>query len=1327
MGILNAVTLALCSSGVNAVARNLRAKESLEAESTKESLKTPTPNSFEYHNALTGMFSFQQKSTGRHLDAYEKRFFAKRPGFEAVLRAKQQDYSQKWILHGEPSGYYSITHAETGRFLDAYENNPDPTGAWTWDRVVVTRLAQEASDNLSQRWVITAVPGSVEGSGEYYIRQASTRFFLDSFEDMEHDYQVCLRGNQTLTNGTHDPSQVWILRQEEDLPDLDGIYIFKQKDTKRLLDAHQSMRGNHEVITRDVEFSPSQHFVIRRVMGYAYTVLQESTGLFLDAYETANADFHYNFGAVMRPYQPDDSQKWFIEKLAYNEFRFMHHVTGRMLTAYEDQAHDFMAHTGPRDELEDEIWMATKIGEIPQLEGIWTIQQKSSGKYLDAYPTKGPYAAAGGLGFEAVVRPKQPDNSQNWKIIKKDGEVYQIEQESSGKLLDALEQADPLWNRDHAACVRPPQRNPSQMWYFQWVTENEFTIRHHSNTRYLDAWPDAAHDFLAVTRELQPNDPSQIWILTKVGSLCVPATTCIDEFMCGDVDDGCGGRLHCGNLPNGTCSGFNHLANKSYDCLDHQCVCAPKLACDANHTCGYEADGCGGKVFCGNQGNCTTSNPISGVRDKCMFDPNNFTLNPPPPVWMAAPSPALAAAGMIPVVPGFEQSYECVCQPRLKCTDTSQCGVEDDGCGGHVICNSSPEATMEGNCSKPQHVCSANHTCECMPKTVCDPGNDCGFQDDGCGGTVACGLNGTCANGTNYVCSVGAHASPSPSPSPGPGGGGAGQCICKPTPCGEWLCGIIPDDGCGKEVNCGGCQVADRMCNTEKHMCEPAPPPPCPNPPCGGPSSPAPAPGVSPAPWSFPVPMPGPAPAGPAGPSGPAPGTATKGPSPAPGPDVTPIDVPKDLKPAMAAAAASVDALATGHQPPPIALPALQSTSPKNRVKNASLTQMQVAAGLPPINIPHNGNMALRNSLPFAEEAVATEAVLAVNDTLWTEKPFWASLKAVHSEQDELRADLQGKITAAIQGLVSNAYHRAEQATRTVLNQMPQPYIDASLHRLRRTFYDRIVQHIPGVAPAAAPAPAPMSTPGSAPVTAADSDNGDKDSEEVKKKIEKVARETLLEGTAKIDDTKKWMLKVAKQYTVDATVESVKAAWPASQAIGQSIETQIMSADAKLKAQSAYNEAVASMQANAKEAATRPADAAALSVAPEAVHIASTTATEHLSKTIARQSILNAQHVLGGLAGSVVVDQVSGQVQDMTDGPDLAHNIDRSMRLVDKTAPAEFGKLATQTADDIIAQMKAAEGVPGPSPAPSSANPAQWVMWAKAPSAPVPAPAPSAR
>jgi len=1221
------------------------------------------------------MFKLQQKSTGLFMDAYENRFFANRPGFEVVLRPKQPDYSQAWVLHQEPNGLYSVTQAETGRFMDAYENNPRPP-QWTWDHTAVTRLAQESGDNLSQRWIIYAVPGSVEGSGEHFIKQASTEFFLDGYSDPEHDYQVCLRPNQTMANATHDPSQIWILTKIEDLPDLDGIYIFRQKDTDRLLDGHQNPKGNFEFITKDVEFSPTQHFVVRRVMGEAYTIIQESSGRFMDAYETSNANFKQHYAVVGRAFQNDDSQKWFIEKVTYNEFRIMHHDTGRMLTAYEDDAHDWMCHTMDRDELEDEIWKAKKIGEIPQLEGIWTIQQKSSGLYLDAYPTVGPYKD--GLGWEAVFRPKQNDTSQHWIISKKDGEVYEVKQVSTGKCLDAIETGSPMWNWNFSACIRDPQNNPSQFWYFQWRQENEFTIRQHGNTRYLDAWPDATHDFMAVTREYQFNDDSQIFQLTKVGSLCVPMANCLDTFQCGAVDDGCGGKTYCGPFEDGHCPQWNIFANHSYDCVDHTCVCAPKTKCDKTSECGWEDDGCGGKVICGHQGNCTTKNPVSLQPDKCLFDPNNFTITPP----LTLTPPVLAP-----------NNNSCICVPKVGCNETAECGEEDDGCGGIITCNAHPKATIGGNCSAPQHVCAKNNTCECIPKTVCDVGNVCGFQDDGCGGTIPCGDKGNCTNGTNFACNHSSH-----------------ECVCMPKQCGEDLCGILPDDGCGKEINCGGCQVANKMCNNEKHKCEIVPSPPCPSMVCQGPHpGPGPGPAPGPAPKGPAPGAPGPAPKGPGkgkgkAPAG-APGPAPKGPAPAPGPDVLPPDVPKNLAPARAAAANVLNQLATAGtaQQQEWKTAALQMPQAKRKLNAVGLNAIHSATGLAHLApIPHNGNTAIRNALPNAERIVAEEAVLATNDTLWSHKPFWASLEAVHTEQDRLRAEAQSRIDAVVQGFAWDAEKRAETATQAALANMPPAYLEAGMKRLKRTLYDRITRHVPGAVPMPASAPSPH------PADTTKTPEGDADSDEIASTMKKVSENTLNDLTAEIGDTKRWMNVVADQYTVDATREATIAAWPASRQLGQQLETQLTSGPVSEKAQEAYIMALNSMEAAASAAAKKPADVAAYSVAPEAVHMAAHVATHSLSGPIARESILNAQHVLGSIATGVVVDQLDSKVQEIKQNIDVSHHIDKTFRALNQSMTQEFSKLAAETANTLVAQMKAVQGVmgPGPSPAPVALPPA---------------------
>lgn len=521
------------------------------------------------------------------------------------------------------------------------------------------------------------------------------------------------------------------------------------------------------------------------------------------------------------------------------------------------------------------------------------------------------------------------------------------------------------------------------------------------------------------------------------------------------------------------------------------------------------------------------------------------------------------------------------------------------------------------------------------------------------------------------------------------------------------MCGILPDDGCGKEVNCGGCQVANKMCNNQNHRCEVVPGPPCPALVCGGHTGPGPgpSPAMSPAPSPFPVsPFPAPGPAGPAGPAGPGgPGGAPE-PAPAPAPEVTPIDVPKNLEIARATAAEEVYRIAHGLPPRSTStLQMPQASQTKQKLSAVGLSGIRNVAGQAPfVPIPHGGNLTVRNALPNAEPIVAEQAVLAVNDTLWTEKPFYAALDSVKTEQDKLRAEIKQKIDGVVKGLAWDAERRAEESTRAVLMDMPLPVVDAGVKRLRRTLFDRITQHVPGhiIAPDPAPGPAPM--------PAVDTPEGDADSKEIQKQMKTVAEKTLQQATAEIDDTKKWVNRVADQYTIDATLGAVKEAWPISQEIGQQMEMQMMSGDVTGKAQHAFLYAMSAIKDNAAAAARIPADKAAFSVAPEAVQVATKSATEALSTPIARQSLLNAQHVLGAIATGVVIDQLDDRVQEIRTDANVAHHIDSTFQVVNQNAPEEFAKLAKQTANNLIAQMKKgaqAAKTAGSSPAPALQQP----------------------
>ncbi len=117
------------------------------------------------------------------------------------------------------------------------------------------------------------------------------------------------------------------------------------------------------------------------------------------------------------------------------------------------------------------------------------------------------------------------------------------------------------------------------------------------------------------------------------------------------------------------------------------------------------------------------------------------------------------------------------------------CGEVNDGCGGTLSC---------GVCGAGQS-CGAGGTANvcgngtCTPKTCASAGATCGKLSDGCSVLLECG---TCAAG--LTC----------------GGGGPNLCgSCVPKTCSELgkNCGPA-SDGCGGMVSCGACTVAGQSC-----------------------------------------------------------------------------------------------------------------------------------------------------------------------------------------------------------------------------------------------------------------------------------------------------------------------------------------------------------------------------------------------------------------------------------------------------------------------------------------------------------------------------------
>lgn len=169
---------------------------------------------------------------------------------------------------------------------------------------------------------------------------------------------------------------------------------------------------------------------------------------------------------------------------------------------------------------------------------------------------------------------------------------------------------------------------------------------------------------------------------------CVPITCASANRSCGQIDDGCGNTLECGQ-----CAQGQHCASGACEALPASCVAA--TCAEQNATCGWINDNCGGMIACGG---CADGESCNAQHQCEGTSPN--------------------------------------CQPKTCADYGANCGAVSDGCGHMLNC---------GTCGQGQQ-CNVNH-CEnvppnCQPKTCAQLGATCGSVSDGCGNTLSCGTCG---------------------------------------------------------------------------------------------------------------------------------------------------------------------------------------------------------------------------------------------------------------------------------------------------------------------------------------------------------------------------------------------------------------------------------------------------------------------------------------------------------------------------------------------------------------------------------------------------------
>jgi len=794
-----------------------------------------------------GLYRLKQVSTGRYFDAYETVMFPnQRPGFEVVTRPLQSapvkdgaHHSQYWVISKEEGDTYSIMQLSSGRFL---MGTGQEDGSWKKSFVLCTRELDttEGSASLEQRWYIKHVEHT---AAEVRILQASSQRYVDAFSTASRDYQAVLEPLQMGVSSQH-----WLLEKVVENPIVDGLYTITQKATQRQLDAYEVGAADAYAFTAPPSFSTSQQFIVRRVLGQVRTISQRSTGRLLDCYPaTTGLD---NFAAVMRDYQGDSTQRWLFHTVAHNEFVLQHSKTGRLLEAFADDVagHGFRALTSAATLFTIDgnssgfVWEFKRVGALPILDGIYSIEQASTGRVLDLIDPLAPGGYVGGPEESLVTAPVKPLIDQHWIITPLEGDTYHISLNATPAYLNALAAPNPLWQLDHSAAVGVHEpANPSQMWYAVWVEKDKFRLRQQGTGRWLDAGAptlSAAHGWQVKTSLWSDGDLGQIWTLKKVKDRCLEKlTTCPSLFECGGLSDGCGGLLICGTA-SGNCTQANPLTQTPYTCTpDRVCECIPKATCDAGpEACGWEPDGCGGSVLCGHYGSCSKSNPASGLPFDCSVQsvvPAKIS-GAAPLLTAGAPGSAVTPAPSVSAVPVQSGSTvgSCGCSGKTACSPGAQCGNEVDGCGGAIAC---------GSCPLPTQTCYMNNTCSwvpgapapapvaapaktqpplgslptttapaltttgpptttvpvCVPKAECDEGSQCGMQEDGCGQFVVCGeQKGACTDSWDSCVD--------------------NKCVCEPKTC-EGICGEI-DTGCGKTEICR-CGMSNEMCDEATGMC----------------------------------------------------------------------------------------------------------------------------------------------------------------------------------------------------------------------------------------------------------------------------------------------------------------------------------------------------------------------------------------------------------------------------------------------------------------------------------------------------------------------------
>ncbi|HQP34988.1 MAG TPA: hypothetical protein PLI95_07410 [Polyangiaceae bacterium] len=259
---------------------------------------------------------------------------------------------------------------------------------------------------------------------------------------------------------------------------------------------------------------------------------------------------------------------------------------------------------------------------------------------------------------------------------------------------------------------------------------------------------------------------------------CKPTTCAQAGAECGEIVDGCGGKLDCGAScsPGDRCGGGGPNKCGPYECNPRSCA-------HVGAACGYASDGCSKVIDCGGCPSPTLCGG-GGLDNQCGCKAKTCaqlgaTCGSLPDGCLGVLDCGECLSGQKCGGDGPNRCGVNDCYPKSCAQLQASCGNVSDGCSVALDC---------GSCSGQGEVCVLEATsshCACLVRTCAQLGAACGTVAGNCG-PLECGA---CA--TPESCG---------------GGGTPNQCGCVKATCrGLGLtCGSAPD-GCGGQLVCGDC------------------------------------------------------------------------------------------------------------------------------------------------------------------------------------------------------------------------------------------------------------------------------------------------------------------------------------------------------------------------------------------------------------------------------------------------------------------------------------------------------------------------------------------